>query len=217
MARTYVIDPSKGQEAQYRALLDAQAAAIAALVDGAPLSAAHAAATAALQARGPGSPRVRRAPPAVRAAGAAPSGERWRPGCARTRVRPAVACDCAQAGGQGRQACSSRRRERRLGRAGFHARPRCRPPAGGAPRGPGGLRRRGRARAQERGQADLAERLPKAVGWGMGLEFRESHLQLTADMATPARPGMVFNVTLGARPGRGAPARRAPAQPMPSE
>ena len=49
VARTYVIDPSKEQEAQYKALLDAQAAAIAALVEGAPLSAAHEAATATLQ------------------------------------------------------------------------------------------------------------------------------------------------------------------------
>ena len=49
VARTYVIDPSKEQEAQYKALLDAQAAAIAVLVEGAPLSAAHDAATATLQ------------------------------------------------------------------------------------------------------------------------------------------------------------------------
>lgn len=55
VARTYVIDPSKEQEAQYKALLDAQAAAIAALREGAPLSAAHEAATAALQVQRRGS------------------------------------------------------------------------------------------------------------------------------------------------------------------
>ena len=59
VARTYVIDPSKEQEAQYRALLDAQAAAIGALVEGAPLSAAHEAATATLQVRSPPSSRIR--------------------------------------------------------------------------------------------------------------------------------------------------------------
>ncbi len=51
---------------------------------------------------------------------------------------------------------------------------------------------------QDKGQAELAEHLPKSVGWGMGLEFRESHLQLTAKNATLVRPGMVFNVSLGA-------------------
>ena len=51
---------------------------------------------------------------------------------------------------------------------------------------------------QEKGQAALAERLPKSLGWGMGLEFRESQLQLTARNAVTARPGMVFNVALGA-------------------
>ena len=52
---------------------------------------------------------------------------------------------------------------------------------------------------QEKGQRALAERLPKSIGWGMGLEFRESQLQLTARNAAAARPGMVFNVTLGAQ------------------
>ena len=52
---------------------------------------------------------------------------------------------------------------------------------------------------QEKGQGALAERLPKSIGWGMGLEFRESQLQLTARNAAAARPGMVFNVTLGAQ------------------
>ena len=43
------------------------------------------------------------------------------------------------------------------------------------------------------------ERLPKSIGWGMGLEFRESQLQLTAKNADTVRPGMVFNVALGAQ------------------
>jgi len=105
VARTYVIDPSKGQEAQYRALLDAQAAAIAALVDGAPLSAAHAAATAALQARGPGGSRARRASrDAASAGGLAACGL----ACGR---RPRVAAALRAGGGAGMQARSSRRRE----------------------------------------------------------------------------------------------------------
>ena len=42
VARTYVIDPSKEQEAQYKALLRTRRRPpIAALVEGAPLSAAH--------------------------------------------------------------------------------------------------------------------------------------------------------------------------------
>lgn len=52
---------------------------------------------------------------------------------------------------------------------------------------------------QGKGQQALAERLPKSIGWGMGLEFRESQLQLIARNAVAARAGMVFNVTLGAQ------------------
>lgn len=51
MARTYFVDPSKEQEAQYAALQEAQAAAVAALVEGAPMSAAYDAAVAALKVR----------------------------------------------------------------------------------------------------------------------------------------------------------------------
>jgi nucleosome binding factor SPN SPT16 subunit len=49
IARTYLVDPSAEQEAQYKALLAAQEAAIAALVVGAPMGAAHTAALKALQ------------------------------------------------------------------------------------------------------------------------------------------------------------------------
>lgn len=41
VARTYFVDPSKQQEAEYAALQEAQAAAVAALVEGAPMSAAY--------------------------------------------------------------------------------------------------------------------------------------------------------------------------------
>lgn len=49
VARTYLVDPSAQQEAQYKALLAAQEAAIVALVVGAPMGAAHTAALKALQ------------------------------------------------------------------------------------------------------------------------------------------------------------------------
>ncbi len=51
VARSYLVDPSKQQEAEYKALLAAQEAAIAALVAGAPLSAPVAAAIQALKVR----------------------------------------------------------------------------------------------------------------------------------------------------------------------
>lgn len=41
VARTYFVDPSKEQAEQYAALQEAQAAAVAALVEGAPMSAAY--------------------------------------------------------------------------------------------------------------------------------------------------------------------------------
>ena len=52
IGRTYFIDPSKEQEAQYAAVSAAHAAAIAALVDGAPMSAAYDAAVKALKDQG---------------------------------------------------------------------------------------------------------------------------------------------------------------------
>jgi Xaa-Pro aminopeptidase len=44
IARTYLVDPSPQQEEAYKLLLEAQEAAIAALVEGAPMSAAPTAA-----------------------------------------------------------------------------------------------------------------------------------------------------------------------------
>ena len=41
-------------------------------------------------------------------------------------------------------------------------------------------------------------KLPKSVGFGMGLEFRESTCLLNAKNAALAKPGMVFNVSVGA-------------------
>lgn len=49
IARTFLVDPVPKQEAEYKALLQAQEAAISALVPGAEMSAALAAATKALQ------------------------------------------------------------------------------------------------------------------------------------------------------------------------
>lgn len=52
VGRTYFVDPSKEQEAQYAALQEAQAAAVAALVEGAPMSAAYDAVVATLREKG---------------------------------------------------------------------------------------------------------------------------------------------------------------------
>lgn len=98
ISRTFVVDPTADQKAHYEALLKAQEAAIAALVPGAPMSAAYAAAVAALTAAG---------------------------------------------------------------------------------------------------QAPLVDKLSKSVGFGMGLEFRESANVLNAKNEGVVRSGMVFNVCVG--------------------
>eukprot|EP00891_Asterochloris_glomerata_P001119 jgi/Astpho2/1119/Aster-07668 len=98
VARTYLVDPTKQQEAQYKALLQAQEAAIGALVEGAPMSAAGQAVVSALE---------------------------------------------------------------------------------------------------EAGQQDLLAGLPKNVGFGMGLEFRESANMLNAKNDRKVQAGMVFNVVVG--------------------
>ena len=49
IGRTFLVDPVKQQEEEYKALLQAQDAAINALVDGAPMSAAMAAVVQSLQ------------------------------------------------------------------------------------------------------------------------------------------------------------------------
>ncbi len=54
IARTYFVDPNKQQEAEYAALFSAQQAAVAALVEGAPMSAAYEAVVKTLQVAGAG-------------------------------------------------------------------------------------------------------------------------------------------------------------------
>ena len=49
IARTYFVDPNPQQESEYAALLAAQQAAVAALVEGAPMSAAYKAVVKTLQ------------------------------------------------------------------------------------------------------------------------------------------------------------------------
>lgn len=49
IARTYLVDPNKTQQAQYEALLEAQEAAVQALQPGKPMSDAYAAAVKTLQ------------------------------------------------------------------------------------------------------------------------------------------------------------------------
>ena len=49
ISRTYLVDPNKAQEAQYKALLDAHEAAIHALQPGKPMSDAYAAVVQTLQ------------------------------------------------------------------------------------------------------------------------------------------------------------------------
>jgi nucleosome binding factor SPN SPT16 subunit len=58
VSRTYLINPPAQMEREYAALLSAQQAAVAALVEGAPMSAAHAAAVAALEAAGEAGARL---------------------------------------------------------------------------------------------------------------------------------------------------------------
>ena len=44
------------------------------------------------------------------------------------------------------------------------------------------------------------DKLPKTLGFGMGLEFRESSLLLSSKSQSKAKPGMVFNVSIGKKP-----------------
>ena len=50
---------------------------------------------------------------------------------------------------------------------------------------------------QEKGLEALIEKLPKNVGFGIGLEFRESSCLLNAKNANLVKAGMAFNVTIG--------------------
>lgn len=47
------------------------------------------------------------------------------------------------------------------------------------------------------GFEELVPKLAKNIGFGTGLELRESRLQLTATNDTPAAARMVFNVSVG--------------------
>ena len=46
----------------------------------------------------------------------------------------------------------------------------------------------------------MLEKLPKNVGFGLGLEFRESSCLLNAKNSTLVKEGMVFNVSVGKIP-----------------
>lgn len=50
---------------------------------------------------------------------------------------------------------------------------------------------------QDAGQGHLVEHLPKNIGFGMGLEFRESVNVLKAGNERKVAAGMVFNVAVG--------------------
>lgn len=50
---------------------------------------------------------------------------------------------------------------------------------------------------QDAGQGHLVEHLPKNIGFGMGLEFRESINLLKAGNERKVAAGMVFNVAVG--------------------
>ncbi len=58
---------------------------------------------------------------------------------------------------------------------------------------------RNRCCPQEAGQPEMAEKLSGNVGWGIGLEFRESNHLLRTRTTAVCRPGMAFNVVVGAR------------------
>lgn len=51
--------------------------------------------------------------------------------------------------------------------------------------------------SQDKGLEALLDKLPKNVGFGMGLEFRESTCLLNAKNSLPVKEGMVFNVSVG--------------------
>lgn len=52
---------------------------------------------------------------------------------------------------------------------------------------------------QDAGQGHLVEHLPKSIGFGMGLEFREAINLLKAGNERKVAAGMVFNVAVGMR------------------
>lgn len=50
---------------------------------------------------------------------------------------------------------------------------------------------------QEKGQEALVDKLSKNIGFGIGLEFRESACLLSAKNSTLIKSGMAFNVAVG--------------------
>lgn len=50
---------------------------------------------------------------------------------------------------------------------------------------------------QDKGQEQLVEKLPKTLGFGMGLEFRESSLLISSKSQATVKAGMIFNVSIG--------------------
>ena len=52
---------------------------------------------------------------------------------------------------------------------------------------------------QEKGQGHLAERLPKNLGFGIGLELRETGSNLNAKNTAQVKAGMTFHLHLGAQ------------------
>jgi nucleosome binding factor SPN SPT16 subunit len=50
---------------------------------------------------------------------------------------------------------------------------------------------------QSKGRKDLADALPKEIGFGIGLELREKSNVLTLKNFHKVKPGMVFNVAIG--------------------
>ncbi|KZT44099.1 FACT complex subunit SPT16 [Sistotremastrum suecicum HHB10207 ss-3] len=49
----------------------------------------------------------------------------------------------------------------------------------------------------QREKPDLVKHLPKSIGFGMGLEFRDSNYVLNAKNERPLKSGMIFNLSLG--------------------
>jgi nucleosome binding factor SPN SPT16 subunit len=50
---------------------------------------------------------------------------------------------------------------------------------------------------EDKGRQDLIEKLPKSLGFSIGLEFREPTMLLTAKNSTNFRSGMIFNLSIG--------------------
>ena len=50
---------------------------------------------------------------------------------------------------------------------------------------------------QEKGHADLVEKLPKNLGAAIGIELRDNTQALSATNDKPVKAGMTFNVALG--------------------